>query len=152
MFTWKIETTVTHLFCLLQVPAGQSVTTSNISNSDTETEEPMEPECSTPNVVLAHSERKFQVHDIIAVAYEDDFYISEVMTVVSRDEIEISSMARYGTSFRWPTKPDTAITHRNFVLRANSELAPSKNNTIYSKLENYQEVVGEYHRYSEKYF
>ena len=43
MFTWKIDTSVMHLFCLLQVPAGQSVTISNIFNSDTETEEPMEP-------------------------------------------------------------------------------------------------------------
>ena len=75
------------------------------------------------------------MHDIIAVAYEDDFYISEVMNEVSRDEIEISSMARYGTSFRWPKKPDTAITHRNFVLRAIPELVPSKKNTRYSTLE-----------------
>ena len=82
----------------LQVPAGEKITTSKISNSDTETKEPTEPECSTTHV-LAHSERNFQVHDIIAVAYEDDFYVSEVMNVVSKDELEISSMARYGTCF-----------------------------------------------------
>ena len=98
MFIRKIETTVPHLFCFLQVPAGKKITTSKISNSDTETKGPIEPECSTTHV-LAHSERNFQVHDIIAVAYEDDFYVSEVMNVVSKDELEISSMARYGTSF-----------------------------------------------------
>ena len=80
----------------------------------------VEPGCSTTYVVLAQSQRQFRVHDIIAVAYGDDFCGNEVMKVVNM------AFPRHQVL---QTKPDTVITHQDFALRALPVLLPFKNNT-----------------------
>lgn len=113
-------------------------------------------ECSVSNETMdktsspAHTSRDIKQGELVVVAYEDDWFISEVTRIVNENEYEISSMTKTGKTFKWPAKKVVDITHRNFILKVIPQLTPS--NLRYSQVENINDISSEYLSYCDKYF
>lgn len=72
-----------------------------------------------------------RVGEIVAVYYEDDFFIGEVTAVLSENEADINFMEKYKSTFsytcmfRWPHRVDCYPFSSRVVFSGNMVLAPS---------------------------
>ena len=64
--------------------------------------------------------------EFVAVHYDNDYYIGEVVDVLSSEEGVINFMERCtirSTAFAWPKVPDRCTVHRNFVFASGNDIS-----------------------------
>ena len=64
--------------------------------------------------------------EFVAVHYDNDYYIGEVVDVLSSEEGVVNFMERCtikSTVFAWPKVPDRCTVHRNFVFASGNDIS-----------------------------
>ena len=64
--------------------------------------------------------------EFVAVHYDNDYYIGEVVDVLSSEEGVINFMERCtirSTAFAWPKVTDRCTVHRNFVFASGNDIS-----------------------------
>lgn len=69
----------------------------------------------------------------VLVVYEEDFYVGEVEDVLEDSLASVNFIERCSVkqdAFKWPTRPDRATIHAQFILASNLPMTTSTNGRI----------------------
>ena len=74
---------------------------------------------------MKFAEGSMPVNSFVAVAFDDNWYLGQVIELCSPEEADINYMKRVGQSyFQWPSPPDKKKTKALYVLQGNVAIAP----------------------------
>ena len=125
----SLQPPVHHLAARTNKRARQEVSESEGSDTEADSDDSEE---EVEGHVYSYQQFAFkftQEGEVVAVYYEDDFFIGEVDSVVSEEEAEVNFMAKSQTTkrviFKWPCTPDRCPVSSSVVFAGNLRLVPA---------------------------
>ena len=94
------------------------------------------------------------VNSFGAVAFDDNWYLGQLVELCSPEEADINYMKRVGQSyFQWPSPPDVKKTKAIYVLQGNIAIAPRDSGLRMWKVcsTSTERLDKEYKRYQEEF-